>query len=113
MKKDSVYLKHIFDSIQNIEEYTSGMNREGFFSDSSKMVRSAVIREFEIIGEATGKLSKELKADYPDVPWRDIQDMRNKLIHEYFGVDIGILWKTVENNLPELKTAILKIKDFN
>jgi uncharacterized protein with HEPN domain len=109
MKKDSVYIKHILDSIQNIEEYTAGMNREDFFSENSKMVRSAVVREFEIIGEATGRLSDKLKRDNSEIPWRDIQDMRNKLIHEYFGVDIGIIWKTVESDLPVLKSILLEI----
>lgn len=112
MKKDSVYIKHILDSIQNIEEYTTGMSREDFFSANSKMVRSAVVREFEIIGEATGRLSEKLKQDNSKVPWRDIQDMRNKLIHEYFGVDIGIIWKTIEDDLPELKKILLEIADF-
>ena len=109
MKKDFVYVKHILDSIYNIEEFTKDVSKVDFFSEENKMMRSAVIREFEVIGEATGKLSEKLKKDNPSVPWRDIQDMRNKLIHEYFGVDVEIVWKTIQDNIPELKRALLEI----
>jgi uncharacterized protein with HEPN domain len=67
---------------------------------------SAVIREFEIIGEAVGKLGSELKQAYPDVPWQDFKDFRNLLVHEYFGVDLEIVWNTIHNDLPMLTEAV-------
>ncbi len=69
---------------------------------------SAVIREFEIIGEAVGKLPQSLKERRSDVEWQDIRDFRNLLIHEYFGVDLEIIWKTVKEDLPDLKKRLLR-----
>ena len=70
---------------------------------------SATIRELEIIGEAVGKLSDDLKRRYPDVPWNEIKSFRNKITHEYFGVDSRILWDVVKNELPILETNVLRI----
>jgi uncharacterized protein with HEPN domain len=70
---------------------------------------SAVIREFEIIGEAVGKLPMELKAGYPGIPWQDIKDFRNLLAHEYFGVDLEIVWNTANKDLPPLMDAVQEI----
>ena len=65
--------------------------------------------EFEIIGEAVGKLSEQLKGEYPEIPWQDIKDFRNLLAHEYFGVDLEIVWNTIHNDLPILLDAVQKI----
>ena len=73
---------------------------------------SATIREFEIIGEAVGKLPMELKAKAPDTPWQDIKDFRNLLIHEYFGVDAQIVWHTVKNELPVLKQSVRNLLEL-
>lgn len=70
---------------------------------------SAVIREFEIIGEAVGKLSEELKSRYPEIPWQDVKDFRNLLAHEYFGVDLEIVWNTIRDDLPQLLDAVQNI----
>ncbi|MEM2882202.1 MAG: HepT-like ribonuclease domain-containing protein [Candidatus Bathyarchaeia archaeon] len=69
----------------------------------------AVLRALEIIGEATKNLSEELKSEHRRIPWKDIAGMRDKLIHEYFGVDLELIWETIERELPELKGEILKI----
>jgi uncharacterized protein with HEPN domain len=71
---------------------------------------SAVIREFEIIGEAVGKLSATLKQACPEVPWQDIKDFRNLLIHEYFGVDLEIVWNTIQDELPILMETVRGIE---
>ena len=83
------------------------MTCDAFVQD--RMRYSAVIREFEIIGEAVGKLSAGLKDGYPEIPWQDIKDFRNLLAHEYFGVDLEIVWNTIRDDLPMLMDAVQKI----
>ena len=109
MEKDEFFLKHILDAIERIETYTRGIDRDEFVKKENEMMQAAVIREFEIIGEATGRLSEEIKEENSNLPWRDISDMRNKLIHEYFGVDQVVVWKTIETDLPVLKEVVNKI----
>jgi len=74
------------------------------------MLQDAVIREIEIIGEATKNLSLEFRERYPDIPWRSITGMRDKVIHEYFGVDIDAVWDTATRDIPLLKEKLLKIQ---
>ena len=112
MEKDEIYLKHVLDAIESILVYVSGLNKEEFIKIENQMMQDAVIRELEIIGEAVGKLSDDIKRNNPDLPWRNISDMRNKLIHEYFGVDLAVVWKTIEADLPILKKTILKLTEF-
>jgi uncharacterized protein with HEPN domain len=102
-----LYCADILDSGAAILEFVKGMAFEEFCND--RKTYSAVIREFEIIGEAVGKLPEELKASCPDVEWQDIKDFRNLLSHEYFGVDLEIVWKIIEDDLPALMTAIREI----
>ncbi len=108
MDKDKAFIEHILEAIGSIEKYTEDISKENFMSEKNKMVQDAVIREFEIIGEAVRKLSETIKSRNPDLPWRDIAGMRNKLIHEYFGVDIAVVWKTIEADLPILKKVAQK-----
>lgn len=103
MNGDNVYLFHIRDAILKIELYISA-GREAFMADSLR--QDAVIRQLEIIGEATKKLSLELRSKYPTVPWRRIAGLRDVLIHEYMGVDLNAIWELTQQNLPELKTVI-------
>lgn len=108
MKKDNlVYLHHIMDAILRIEEYTKGITRENFMDNN--LIQAGVIREMEIIGEATKKLDIEFKEKYQDIPWRRMAGMRDKLIHDYFGVDIEAVWVTVKEDIPVLKKKIEEI----
>ena len=102
-----LYCQDILESGAAIQSYVQGMTCEAFVQD--RMRYSAVIREFEIIGEAVGKLSEELKSGYPQIPWQDVKDFRNLLAHEYFGVDLEIVWNTIRDDLPMLMDAVQKI----
>ncbi|MEZ5336618.1 MAG: DUF86 domain-containing protein [Methanolobus sp.] len=107
MKHDSVFLKHILDAINQIEEYTEGMSFEDFLE--KRLVQDAVIRQLEIIGEATKNLSPDTTERFPQIPWKEIAGMRDKLIHAYFGVDIEEVWNTAKRDIPELYTVVLSI----
>ena len=102
-----LYLSDILDSGGAIQEFVKGLSFDEFCNDRKPY--SAVIREFEIIGEAVGKLSDEVKQKHPDVEWQDIKDFRNLLTHEYFGIDLEIVWKTVKDDLPALIEAVRAI----
>lgn len=103
-KSTKLYLDDILSSIIKIEEYTKGLSYENFKNDSKTI--DAVIRNLEIIGEAAGKIPESFIDMYKDIPWREMVSMRNKVIHEYFGVDIDILWQTISEDLPKLKEQI-------
>ena len=106
MRDDSLYLRHILDSIERIESYAS-VGRERFLSESHW--QDAIIRQLEVIGEASKQLSAELKAANPEVPWRRIAGLRDVLIHQYFGVDLEVVWGVVQKDLPLLKGKVAEI----
>ena len=106
-KRDRLYLHDVLESIEAIELYTGRSSFDEFRED--RKTYSATIREFQIIGEAIGKISEATKQRYGTVLWQDIKDFRNKLVHEYFGVDLEIVWNTIQHDLPELKTQIRTI----
>jgi uncharacterized protein with HEPN domain len=107
IKDDSLYLKHILDAIAKIKTYTQNKTLKEF--ENNNLLQDGVIREIEIIGEAAKMLSKQLKEKYNQVPWKDIAGMRDKLIHGYFGVDLGAVWKTVKEDIPALEENVKKI----
>ncbi|MBN1975000.1 MAG: DUF86 domain-containing protein [Sedimentisphaerales bacterium] len=107
MKNDKLYLRHINEAIESIEEYLRGVSYNKFVS--SKMIIDAVVRELEIIGEASKNLSDEFREEHADLFWRQIKDMRNFLIHEYFGVNTKIVWDTCKKDLPILKNFISSV----
>jgi uncharacterized protein with HEPN domain len=106
-RDDSVYLKHIRDAIMMIEEYTEGIDKLSFLKNT--LVQDAVIRQIEIIGEASKRLSDTIRENTPNIPWQDIAGMRDKLIHDYMGVDIETVWLTVRDDIPTLKKHIKNI----
>jgi uncharacterized protein with HEPN domain len=106
-RDDTVYLHHILDAIESIEEYTKGMSENEFLSDS--MAHDAVVRQIEIIGEAARNVSDQFQNKYPKLPWAKMIGIRNKIIHEYFNVNFAIVWDTIKDDLPLLKKSIKKI----
>jgi uncharacterized protein with HEPN domain len=108
-RDDSVYLNHILDSIYQIQEYTEGLNKKEFLA--KRLVQDGTIRQIEIIGEATKNVSEPLKERYSHIPWKEVAGMRDKLIHNYFGVDIDAVWDVVKKDIPVLKVEILTIME--
>lgn len=106
MKDDRVFLLHIRDAIDQVIEYTAG-GRDAFLRD--RKTQDAVVRNLEIIGEAVKRLSPTLRAAHPDVPWKRIAGTRDKMIHDYFGVDWPLVWQVVEKELPVLAEEVRAI----
>ncbi|MDZ4725866.1 MAG: DUF86 domain-containing protein [Leptospira sp.] len=104
MKNDQLYLAHILQSVNRILEYIAGISETDF--DANYLVQDAVIRQLEIIGEATKRLSDELRTANPQIPWKDMAGMRDVLIHDYLNVDLNIVWKTAKQYIPPLKVQI-------
>ncbi|OGW36365.1 MAG: hypothetical protein A2Y97_01805 [Nitrospirae bacterium RBG_13_39_12] len=98
------YLHDIFESINDVASFIQGMSYKDFLLDRKTL--NAVVRSIEIIGEAAKHIPKSVKDKAPNIPWREIVGMRNKVIHEYFGVDIEIVWKTAKKQIPALKRKI-------
>ncbi len=110
MKSDLFFLENIKSCVDKILNYTEGMDFETFIQDDRTI--DAVERNFEIIGESVKKLNDSLKIQYPQVPFKQIAGMRDKLIHDYFGTDYKIVWTTIQKRLPEFKEQVIKmIKD--
>ena len=99
-----VYLEDILESVQKIESYTKGFSKEAFQADPKTV--DAVVRNLEIIGEAIKKIPAEVRTNYPGIEWRKIAGLRDILAHEYFGVDVEIIWDLVANKLRPLVEEI-------
>ena len=108
MKKDPIiFLKHILESIECIKKYVDNCDKKYFVSD--RLIQDAVIRRLEIMGEAVKNLPSSFKDKHKEIPWIDITDTRNKLIHHYFGIDLDITWDIIKRELPSLKKKIKEI----
>ena len=103
-KDDTVYLRHILDAIQRIQEYLAGISCDQFLQDHLR--QDGVVRQLEIIGEAASNVSDSLQSAHPELPWDKMTGIRNRLIHAYFEVDFFIVWDTVRSDLPPLKQQV-------
>ena len=103
-RDDSVYLRHVVDASERISQYLEGVSRIQF--ETNNLLQDGVIRQLEIMGEAIKRVSKNLRSAYPEVEWQDTAGMRDKLIHDYFGVDIETVWLTAKDDIPVLNRQI-------
>lgn len=102
-----MYIEDILSAINRIEKYINGLEYEEFIQND--MAVDAVIRNLEIIGEASKNVPENARSQYPNVPWKRMIGLRNIVIHEYFGVDLSIVWRIITKNIPEVKPLIEKI----
>ncbi len=102
--KDRIRLLHMMEAAKEALSFLKGKSRQDL--DQNRQLVLAIIREVEIIGEAAGKVSEEVRSQYPQVPWLDIVNMRHHLIHVYFDVDLNIVWDTAVKDLPDLVKAL-------
>jgi len=101
------YLRDMLENAEKARSFVKGLDYEGFHKDDKAMY--AVIRAFEIIGEAARQIPEDVRNDYPEIQWREIMGMRNKLTHEYFGVNAEVVWRTVQEDLPAIIPALRKM----
>ncbi|HHT9120291.1 MAG TPA: HepT-like ribonuclease domain-containing protein [Candidatus Hypogeohydataceae bacterium YC41] len=109
MRNYRLYLKDIFEAMEATEKFVEGMGFEDFKKDDK--TSSAVIRKFEIIGEAAKNVPDSIKENYTLIPWREMAGMRDRLIHFYFGIKYDLVWKTIKEVIPQVKPLIRKVLD--
>lgn len=107
----SDYLRHILDETNYLITTSQGLNKKDFINDQT--LKRDWVRSLEIIGEAVKQLPPNFRTDYPEIEWRKIAGMRDKLIHNYFGVDYDIVWDAVINEIPHLEQKIMQILEEN
>lgn len=108
IKDDLAYIDHILDCIRKINEFSNGLSLQEF--KTNELVQDAIIRNIEIIGEASKKVSSDTKQTYYKIRWKEIAGMRDKLVHDYLGVDVTVVWKTIKEDIPDLEKLINEIK---
>ena len=107
-KGDLIFIEHMLESINAIEDFSKGLTKEKLIS--SRLKQSALVREIEIIGEASKNISEKLKEKYNKIVWKEIIGTRDKMIHHYFGVDLDIILGIIKNDIPVLKKQILRVR---
>ena len=105
--EDKIYIQHILDAFNKIIKHTKSMTEEEFLNND--VIQDVAVRQLEIVGEATKNLSQALREKYPDIRWKSMAGMRDKLIHEYFGVDYVTVWDVANAEVPDLKEKIEQI----
>jgi len=108
-RTDRDFLSDIREAIHRITTYVVGMSYETFIADVK--TQDAVIRNLEIIGEATKNLSEQVRTEYPDIPWKSMAGVRNRLIHHYFGANLDIVWQIATTELPQVSSILEKDKE--
>ena len=106
MEKDKIYAQHILDAITAIGKFIADKDYASFSGD--QLLQDGIIRELEIIGEASKNISVEFKISIPNLPWKDIAGMRDKLVHGYFSVDMDAVWKAATTDIQALKSELIK-----
>ena len=106
-RSDKLYLEDLLTAIKRIAEYIEGQNFDQFKQDYKTV--DAVVRNFEIISEASKNVSDDIKITNPEIPWQEMYYLRNRVMHEYFGIDYEIIWDVAKNYLPENSRQIEKI----
>ncbi len=105
--KDLIRLNHMLDSTTAILSFVKGKRRASL--NTNRLLRSGILREFEILGEAANQISKKTKDQFPEIPWKQLVGMRNRLIHAYFDTDLDIIWKTIRDYLPAFSRQLQNI----
>jgi len=108
-RSDNILLFDILECCERITGYIDGISKDQF--EQNFLLQDALIRKIEVIGEATKGLSEEVRAVNPDVPWRKMMGIRDRIVHQYFKVDLDVIWQTVTSDIPALKSKITPIYD--
>jgi uncharacterized protein with HEPN domain len=103
-----LYVQDIAQSVEDIESYTVGLTEAEFYA--SRLIQDAVVRRLEIIGEASRQMPAEIRLRYPNVPWRRLAGLRNRITHEYFGIQLERIWQFIKRDLPVLKETIHRVQ---
>ncbi len=106
-RDDHVYVRHILDAVDKIRMYVADYSQSTFLE--STLIQDGVIRQMEIMGEASRRISPDTRMQHPDIPWREMAAMRNKLIHDYFGIDLQLVWTTVQEELPKVRASLVRV----
>lgn len=106
-KDNTIYIKHILDEITDIQNFIKNSTEENFATNT--MMQKAIIRSIEVIGEAANNVASSFQKQHPQIPWRKITGMRNKLIHDYFEIDLALVWQVTTRDLKPLKKQLLKL----
>jgi len=102
-------LDDIWEAIEKIERYTGRITQQEFFGDEKSI--DAIVRNLEIIGEATNRLPEKFKNKYPHIEWKKVVGLRHRIVHDYFGIDIEIVWEILQKDLPAFKSSLKKIRE--